>query len=190
MKRGAVLAGGIGGVIALVVACSDDPDPAPNYSGSCAILASQCHPYDGKTQIGHDCHELGHAGDDSKCGPRLAECQSGCPEIEGGSLPFHIVDGAVVDEPTNDAAADGPTADSGPDECTAYCACLEDTCKAKYDSIYATGSCVATCKTFTTENRTCWQKFCGRAKNLSEANRAHECDHASGVLADAECDEI
>lgn len=188
MKARAVFAGGIGGVIALVVACSSDPDPAPvNNAGSCAILASQCHPYDGKSQIGTECHELGHAGDDTRCGPRLKECQANCPETDSGGLPFHIVDGAVVNPPNteSDASPDAPvvtTPDAGPDECATYCACFQEACKARYDSIYATGSCVETCKTFAAEDRTCFSAACQKAKNLAVENRQHECEHASGAI--------
>ncbi|MBX3232400.1 MAG: hypothetical protein KIT84_22510 [Labilithrix sp.] len=180
MKRAAIV--GIGLALALVVACSSSgSDAPPNHAGSCAILASQCHPYDGKSQLGTECHELGHDGDDAKCGPRLAECQAECPEIEGGGLPFEIVDGAVVDKDAGSETDAGP--DAGPDECETYCTCLEQFCSAKYTELYASASCAATCRSsFSQDDRACFFEACTKAKDLAEENRKHECDHASGVI--------
>lgn len=193
-RRVAVVLGALLG-LGVVVACSssDDATPAQDFTGSCAALASRCHPYDGKSALGHECHELGHAGDDSKCGPRRAECEAECPPVDGGGhLPFEIVDGEVVDPPADggaDATAEAAAVDT---VCNAYCDCLAPTCKSQPDYPYAdVEQCRATCATkFTAEQKECWPKFCERAKNLSEANRQHECQHAMGFLELAECDEI
>lgn len=197
MKR--VLGLGVLVAFGIVVACSSsDDDAPPNYSGSCATLASQCHPYSEKSALGKECHELGHAGDDSKCGPRLAQCQAECPPIDGGGhLPFEIVDGQVVNLP-DASTADGntdATTDSAPQVdkvCNDYCNCLTPTCGSQTGYPYANiEQCRATCTSkFTADEKTCWPKFCDRAKALSEANRQHECQHAMGFLDLDECDEI
>lgn len=197
-KRTAAAVGAIFG-FGVIVACSssDGAGAARNDSGSCATLASQCHPYASKSALGNECHELGHAGDDSKCGPRLAQCQAECPLVDGGDdLPFHIVDGQVTNLPdgSGEGDADATTADAGPKDdavCTAYCDCLQPTCGGQTGYIYASiEQCRATCATFTKEQKDCWPKFCERAKALSETNRQHECDHAQGKLNLDECDEI
>lgn len=197
-KRFAAVAGAMF-AFGVIVACSssDDATAPPSNEGSCAKLASQCHPYAQKSALANECHELGHAGDDSKCGPRLAECQAECPLTDAGEsdLPFEIgPDGEVIDKrhdaAANDANTDG--SDGAPQisqACVDYCACLEPTCgfqKAdyKYTSI---GQCQEACMTFEADELDCWSKFCNHAKTLSEANRQHECQHSIGVLGLFEC---
>ena len=192
MKPRAAAALGAGLVFSVAVACSSSNEGTRNDAGSCATLASQCHPYASKSALGKECHDLGHAGDDSKCGPRLAQCQAECPLIDGGDdLPFKIVDGQVVNPPGTDASVDPADAASTDAICAAYCDCLQPTCGSQTQYLYSSiEQCRGTCATFTEEERTCWSKFCDRAKALSEANRQHECDHAQGKLNLDECDEI
>src|SRR5688572_7543944 len=87
MKPQLVIALAIATVGFVAAACSTSPPSSPPaYTGSCRQLARQCHPYDKGAGIGHDCHELGHNGDDSKCGPRKDECLAACPPTDGGDV--------------------------------------------------------------------------------------------------------
>lgn len=197
MKRAsAVLVGAALGFGALVACSSSNDDAPPSYAGSCATLASQCHPYAQKSALGNECHELGHAGDDSKCGPRLAQCQAECPPTDGGGhLPFEIVDGQVVNRSDANDAEDANSTDSASAVdgiCNDYCDCLTPTCGSQSGYPYATiEQCRATCASkLTADEKACWPKFCDRARALSEANRQHECQHAMGFLDLDECSEI
>lgn len=166
------------GALLLAVACSSTassepaPDAGPSYAGSCATLASRCHPYD--TVLAKECHDLGHAGDISKCGPRLGECLAECPEREAGAgLP-------------DDAGADGAS-DAGPDpSCVTLCDCMKQNCSAVANYPFADeGVCYRACATYTEPERACFSTFCGQA--IDAGVRDHACDHATGKLGAAEC---
>ena len=149
----------IGACLVVHVACSSSNDPAaPDYSESCATLASRCHGVG--TALASECHELGHSGDTSKCGPRLQECLAACPEKEGGtSLPFDDAG------PTDAGAADG---DAGPDPtCVAYCACMKDHCSSVSNYPFSDESvCYHACATYPASDRACYTSFCEDRKSV------------------------
>lgn len=151
-----------------------------DVTGSCAAIATRCHPYDKESAIGHECHDLGHDGTDTTCAPRKAECLAACPEREAGPKP-PPVDAAVVDG--GDAAAD-----AAPDTfCADYCTCLADTCAAIAGYPFAAaGSCASHCAVLSAEEKACWPKFCADAKT-STSNKMHLCEHAWGSLGLDEC---
>lgn len=154
-------------VLALVACSSSTPAPAEDYGGSCALLSNRCHPV--KTALGKECHDLGHDGDDAKCGPRKAECLAECPEGAGDA--GHEADAT----PTTDAATDA--ADAGNDGCTTYCACMTATCATESSYPYADeAGCLAACKGFDQKGLTCVTAACEKAKTASD--KAHECEHA------------
>ncbi len=171
----------VGGVWA--AACSTSSStPPPDYTGSCRQLASRCHPYDEGGGLGHECHELGHEGDDQKCGPRREECLAACPPKDGGTEHEDASADAGSDS-GGDAAHDA--GDGGDTLCTAYCACMTATCAAITGYPYtAPGSCESACAGFDQQARACWPKFCEEAKD--DADKKHNCEHAWGV--DPHCD--
>jgi len=162
--------------IALVaIACSRTSGSTDDSTGSCAVLAKQCHPYGLKSAIGKECHDLGHDGDDTKCGPRKAECLAACPPIDGGEPHDAEPDGG------GDASSDGGDGggDGGDPVCSSYCTCMTETCATIQGYPYgAPGSCAAACAAFGSEARTCWPKFCESARAL--ADKKHDCEHAWG----------
>lgn len=165
---------------AAIVACSSSSStpPAETFAGSCSDLASRCHPV--KTPLGVECHELGHEGDDAKCGPRKDECLAECPETDGGHPPPEDGGSADVDAATADAASD-TGADAGPDACAAYCTCMAATCASEPGYPFADeAACLSACSGFTAENRTCFAMHCETAKTA--ANKKHDCEHASGTI--------
>lgn len=166
----------------VIAACSSSNEPkAEDYSGSCSVLASRCHPV--QTTLGKECHELGHDGDDAKCGPKKAECLAECPEREGGTThPDSGTDAAPATDSGSEAAAD-----SGPDLlCQTYCACLNDTCSTQTGYPFAAaGSCATACAAMNADQRKCWPNWCEQAK--ASANKEHLCEHAWGALGLDEC---
>jgi hypothetical protein len=169
-------------VFAACSTSSDSSSGAPaDVTGSCAVLASQCHPYDKETAIGHECHELGHDGTDSACAVRKAECIAACPLREAGPTP--TTDASVDPE----GGAEGG-ADAAPDTfCADYCTCLTDTCATVAEYPFAAaGSCEAHCAVLSAAERACWPKFCADAK-ASTTNKVHLCEHAWGKLGLDEC---
>lgn len=44
----------------------------------CAALGELCHPVDDETGPLHECHELGHENDSSKCAAQFADCSERC----------------------------------------------------------------------------------------------------------------
>jgi hypothetical protein len=160
-------------VVVTAIACSSSsstPPPADN-AGSCAQLASQCHGVE--TPIGIECHELGHDGDDSKCGPRRAECLAACPDGAHG-------DGGHT-EPQVDAGDAGnagdASADAG-DPCRGYCDCMKAACSTSFADDAA---CLAACAAFPAKDFACFAQHCEDAKTA--ADPAHDCEHASGDVA-------
>lgn len=180
MKRNKIALLAVTGML-FAIACSSSTSDTPpaDYTGSCSILASQCHPY--KTGLGHECHELGHAGNDNACGPRKAECQAACPIVEA-STPE---DSSTPDVDPGDASTD--TGDAAPDPvCTSYCQCLTDTCATQNGYPFgAAGSCLAACSKMSAAEKKCWPGFCEQAKN--GVSKEHNCEHAWGKLDLEEC---
>jgi hypothetical protein len=168
------------------LACSEDDPPDP--TGSCGELASRCHPYDKRTAIGHECHELGHAGDDKACAPRRAECLAACPDLPDiDANTSHPTDdgGSSTDAP---ASSDAPAVDAG-DICTPYCECLLPTCSSQTGFPFASvDACKTQCATLGTAEKVCWPKWCEKAKTLT--NKTHTCEHAWGKLGLDECETL
>ncbi|MBX3213025.1 MAG: hypothetical protein KF850_13390 [Labilithrix sp.] len=153
--------------IALAIACSSSSTPSsPDYAGACQELASRCHGVG--TPLGDECHDLGHDGDDAKCGPRRAECLAACPKNDAEDAG-HVADDAGSDDAGRDAPAD---------RCSDYCACMLSTCASKFANEAA---CLATCGAFSDEDFTCYSTHCEDAKTASDP--AHDCEHASGDVA-------
>jgi uncharacterized repeat protein (TIGR04052 family) len=72
---------------------SDAGDAAPDAASVCETLGSQCHPYDLGAGEGdaHECHEIGHAGNETTCAAERARCLAACsPGDAGGALPFQL----------------------------------------------------------------------------------------------------
>lgn len=183
MKR-AVPFAGAAFLTCIAVACGTTSSAPPeDPAGSCRVIASACHFYDQGSGLAHDCHELGHAGDDVKCGPRKAECVSACPPREGGTT--HPEDAQAPDGA--DGGADAPA--DGPDMCIAYCDCLAQSCSmvAGYP-FSAPGSCAAQCVQMNTDQRACWPKWCQGAS--TSAIHDHYCEHAWGKYGLDECDTL
>lgn len=66
----------------------------------CTLIGSRCHPYDDEDGgVGHQCHELGHAGTATMCAARQAECLAACPVVDAG-------DAATANDAANDASMD------------------------------------------------------------------------------------
>jgi hypothetical protein len=173
-------------VTAIFVACSSDDPPAVDPTGSCGELASRCHPYDKLSTIGHDCHELGHEGDDDACAPRKAECLAACPPIEGGAS--HPLDASTDGYVDPDAAPVEAGPDSG-DICAPYCECLTDTCASQSGYPFSgVADCVSQCGPLSVEEKDCLPKWCEQAKTLSD--KVHVCEHAWGKFGLDECDTL
>ncbi|MBX3185374.1 MAG: hypothetical protein KF819_00100 [Labilithrix sp.] len=163
-------------------ACSSNTPSTEDPAGSCDQLARACHPYDKETAIGHECHELGHAGNDTACAPRKAECLAACPPREAGPTPTPVDAGEAGD------GGDASSTDGGEtDVCPAYCTCLAEACSAIAGYPFAAaGSCAARCAAMTADEKKCWPGFCEQAKT-SAASKAHLCEHAWGDLGLDEC---
>jgi uncharacterized repeat protein (TIGR04052 family) len=85
--------------------CSDSASATitcvPAGAGECSALAQTCHVIDPGSGELHDCHELGHAGDEAACSEGAAACVQGCGaalcealgslchEVDPGSGPLH-----------------------------------------------------------------------------------------------------
>lgn len=168
-------------VISASASCSStDPATPPDPTGSCSALASACHPYSAVAGLGRDCHELGHSGTDAACAEKKEECLAACPP--------------VAKEDSGAAPPDAAPPDAAPDAaidpaCTALCDCLGATCSAVTNYPYAdTAACLHGCSTLSVEAKTCYPKWCAKAK--AEASPAHFCEHAWGKLGTVECDTL
>lgn len=161
--------------LALAAACSSSTPSGstPDYAGSCSELASKCHGI--ASTVAKECHDLGHDGDDARCGPRKVECLAACPEgarDAGKDAPAEAGDAG------GDAAVDP--------SCTAYCTCMKASCGSEKNYPFTDESvCYAACATFTAAERTCFTGFCREATDSGA--KEHECDHATGKLGMAEC---
>ena len=158
-------------VMAIACSSSNDPPSGADNAGSCALLASRCHGVD--TALGNECHDLGHDGDDSKCGPRKVECLAACPEGDHGDGGHTEPDPDAGD--TRDASAD---AEAGADPCRGYCDCMKTACATTFDDDDA---CLAACAAFPAKDFACFAQHCEDAKTASDP--AHDCEHASGEVA-------
>lgn len=159
-----------------LVACSSSGSSSDSaaYEGSCKELASRCHPV--QTTLGQECHDLGHDGDDAKCGPRRAECLAECPEETA-----HEDAGAPAEDAGGDDAGGD---DAGPTPCEAYCACMGATCATEPAYPFADdAACLSACAAFSSEDLTCRAASCEAAKSSSGHDKEHDCEHASGAVA-------
>jgi len=178
------LAGGVLLAALLAPACSSSSSGATpeDPAGSCSAIAKACHSYDDKSALGHECHELGHAGDDSKCIGRKAECLAGCPTVDGG-------DHHQTDAGTDAATADAADADAGPSLCTLYCQCLAGACGAQTGYPYADqAACEAGCAALDAPSKECFPKWCAKAE--ASSSKGHLCEHAWGGHGTDECDTL
>jgi len=166
-------------VFAVVACSSSSSTPAgPDYTGACQILASRCHPV--KTTLGQECHELGHDGDDAKCGPRKESCLAECPEGAGGEDGGTQQEDGGSTDAGSDAAADA--ADSGGGACATYCTCMAATCATEPGYPYANeAACLTACAAFDAKGVTCVAAACEKAKTA--ADKDHECEHAGSPTA-------
>jgi hypothetical protein len=165
------------GIAVIGTACSSSSnasDPPKDYGGSCSALASRCHGI--ATELAKTCHELGHDGDDAKCGPKKEECLAACPP----RVPDDDHDAATSD------ASDG-SAEGGPDPiCITYCACMKANCAATANYPFADESvCYGACAVYSAAERSCFQSFCVDAADGGAKD--HACEHASGKLGVQEC---
>ncbi len=166
----------LAGVAVIAIACSSSDGtaaPAPDYTGSCSILASRCHGI--ANDLAKECHDLGHGGDIAKCGPKKDECLAVCPE--GASEPS---DAGASD------ASDAPL-DATPDPaCVTYCTCMKATCSSMTNYPFTDEStCYSACAVYSAEARTCFQAFCVEATDSGAKD--HACEHATGKLGVQEC---
>lgn len=51
----------------------------------CRAISSACHAVDPGSGPIHECHDVGHAGDDATCREREAECLALCAAVDGGT---------------------------------------------------------------------------------------------------------
>jgi hypothetical protein len=171
---------------ALVLVCcgacsssSTEVSPKPDPAGSCNALASACHPYAFTAGLGRDCHELGHDGTDAACAEKKDECLAACPPVEKVDAAADA-DAAPVD--AADAAAVDPA-------CTALCECLGTTCAAVANYPFPDrAGCLTACASFSSEEKTCFPKWC--AKGAATSSPGHACEHAWGKLGTVECDTL
>lgn len=170
-----VLALSTGAALALAAACSSSTPSGgtPDDTGSCSELATRCHGL--PSAISKECHDLGHDGDDARCGPRKSECLAACPE--GARDAGHDAT-AEAGDAGGDAAVDPA--------CTAYCTCMAASCGSVKNYPFTDEAvCYSACATFTAADRACFTSFCHDAAD--SGTKEHECDHATGKLGSAEC---
>ena len=174
----------LGSALALgaLVACSSSTTPGSttqDFTGSCQELASRCHSQ--ASTLGKECHDLGHDGDDSKCGPREAECLAECPEkpaTDGG------LGGDAHAEEAGDAASVDPT-------CRALCTCLAGSCGSKTGYPYPDdAACLAACGALDAPSKACFPKWCAKAEAAGASSNVHFCEHAWGKNGTDECDTL
>jgi hypothetical protein len=181
--RRSILSLAVAAVVLVCAACSSsstESSPKADPAGSCSALASACHPYSFTPGLGRDCHELGHDGTDAACAERKDECLAACPPVEKPDAAVEAEAAAPLDAAA-DAAADPA--------CTALCDCLGTTCAAVANYPFPDASaCLAACAAFSTEEKTCFPKWC--AKAAAAPSPGHSCEHAWGKLGTVECDTL
>ena len=156
---------------------SSSTTPSVDYTGACDRLATRCH--SGTSGLAKECHELGHGGDDAKCGPRERECLAECPEGGGGH-------DAATGEDSDLDGGPADAADAAAAGCTELCTCLEATCADGMNYPFTEpGSCLSACASFSVDERACFRSFCEGAAD--GGSKAHACDHATGKLGTQEC---
>jgi|GEM_PF-3561322 len=174
--------------VAAACSSSSSSPPSGDTNGACAAVASACHPYDKESAIGHECHELGHEGDDAKCAVRRAECLAACPpkpeEDAGGA-------DAVSEAAPGDASADAGDGSTADPACTALCRCLGTTCSGVAGYPFADeAACLSKCASLGAEEKACFPKWCAKAESASGSSATHFCEHAWGKLGTNECDTL
>lgn len=163
-------------LVLLACSSSSTTPKSQDFAGSCDLLASRCH--DVSTALGAECHDLGHAGDDAKCGPRRSECLAECPEGAGKDASAPVDAGSDVH---HDGGSDVDSA-APPGPCEAYCACMTATCASEPGYPFADeAACLAACAGFSADDRACYTDHCEDAKTA--ADKKHDCDHAAGTTA-------
>lgn len=156
---------------AVLFACSSSSSSPEGdaFAGSCELLATRCH--DSATELGTECHELGHAGDDTACGPRKDECLTECPESSAGEQQ----DSGEVG--SKDGGADARTEATA---CEAYCACMVATCTEEPSYPFDDeAACLAACEDFSESDLACYAAACEAA--TKKKDKEHDCEHASGT---------
>jgi hypothetical protein len=63
-------------------ACGDDDENNPVPDPTCEEIGETCHGV--PTDLGNECHELGHEGDAAVCAERKDECLTYCAAFGGG----------------------------------------------------------------------------------------------------------
>lgn len=156
-------------------ACSSSGAEAPDYTGSCAALASRCH--DSTTPLGSECHDLGHDGDEAKCGPRKDACLAECASAPAPSSSASTDDAGPKGVDTPDAGEARDAAPTSP--CAAYCACMGTTCASEAGYPFASeAACLSACSTFDSKGLACVVTACEKAKTAkSPSSKSHECEH-------------
>lgn len=164
--------------LGLAPACSSEAPASEDPRGSCSVLASACHALSKNGGLPKECHDLGHAGDDTACAAKKSACLAACPE---GQAPADGGSDAVA----ADAGSDGASADPA---CAAYCACLASACAtiAGYP-FAAAGSCASACAAQSADERACFPKWCAKAES---SRSKHDCEHAWGGLGLDECSSL
>jgi hypothetical protein len=77
LLAGMALAGG---------ACADETEAPAGDPADCTLIANRCHRYDKISELGHQCHEVGHEGADPvACTEMKGRCLAECPQTDGGS---------------------------------------------------------------------------------------------------------
>lgn len=82
-------------LLALLVGCGGDGGSTTTHD--CADIIAACHEVDPGSGPIHDCHEVGHDGDEAACTPVRASCVSMCEAAEpvDGGAHMHDHDGGA-----------------------------------------------------------------------------------------------
>lgn len=76
-------------ILAIAASCttaptSRSPGSGEANTGACKELASTCHEHAHQSPLAHDCHVLGHSGNEQQCEARRDECRRECQDAVGG----------------------------------------------------------------------------------------------------------
>lgn len=172
-------AAALASAVVTLSACTEDPAATPAAKTStCDELASVCHRAAAAGGVAEECHDLGHDGIEEKCAPRRDACLAAC--AAPASAPGDAGSGATP-QPAADAAPASPA-------CASLCACLASTCTTYAGYPFAaSGACEASCAALGEAERTCYPKWCAKAKVTPSK---HLCEHAWGELGTAECESL
>jgi hypothetical protein len=167
----------------LFTACSTSSSSTPpaDPTGTCRAIAGACHRYDKGGGFPHECHEIGHAGDDNACAPKKDACLAACPPLPDAGNP--------ADAGSGEVDADTDAADAQPvDVCVAYCDCMGTTCSSQTGYPYAAAdSCMTACHQFDPGEKKCWPNFCAEASQ-GGPTKDHLCEHGWGKFGLDECE--